>query len=324
MKMENPFLKKYQPRRYSQFIIDSNLIKLLEILIKNDSLNILLIGNIGSGKSSLLDATIREYYNLENIPAENIMYINNLQEQGIQYYRNEVKSFCQTKSSIQGKKKFVVLDDIDLINDQSQQVFRNCIDKYTHNVHFLASCSNTQKVIDSIQSRCTIIKMKPMKSSFLQKIFLMIKKKENLDISKSAEKFILNVCNNSIRLLINYMEKFKLLGIHITEQKAKEICTNISFYEFENYTKAIFVDNDMKAAINIIFSIFNRGYSVIDILDNYFTFIKTTKILDEKSKYEIIKYICKYISIFHTIHEDENELALFTNEINNLSINTIK
>ena len=114
--MEKPFLKKYQPRKYNEFIIDSNLIKLLRILIQNDSLNLLLIGNIGSGKSSLLDATIREYYDLEDIPTENIMYINNLQEQGIQYYRNEVKSFCQTKSTISGKKKFIVLDDIDLIN----------------------------------------------------------------------------------------------------------------------------------------------------------------------------------------------------------------
>ena len=46
---------------------------------------------------------------------------------------------------------------------------------------------------------------------------------------------------------------------------------------------------------------------------------KTTDILSENYKYEIIKYICKYISIFHTIHEDENELALFTNDICKIS-----
>ena len=45
------------------------------------------------------------------------------------------------------------------------------------------------------------------------------------------------MCNNSIRLLINYMEKFKLLDIPITEKKVKEICINISFYEFEQFTK---------------------------------------------------------------------------------------
>ena len=90
----------------------------------------------------------------------NVLYINSLQEQGISYYRNEVKTFCQTSSGIHGKKKFIILDDIDVINEQSQQVFRNCIDKYSHKVHFLASCSNIQKTIESIQSRCTLINLK--------------------------------------------------------------------------------------------------------------------------------------------------------------------
>ena len=156
--MNISFLKKYKPLRFADFFIGKFLIKLFKTLIKMDSLNILLIGNSGSGKSSMLDAIIREYYNLDIIPKNNVLYINSLKEQGIQYYRNEVKTFCQTASSIGGKKKFIVLDDVDIINDQSQQVFRNCIDKYSHNVHFLASCSNIQKVIDSIQSRCTTSK----------------------------------------------------------------------------------------------------------------------------------------------------------------------
>ena len=314
--MDIPFLKKYKPIVFADFFIEKLLIKLLKTLIKMDSLNMLLIGNSGSGKTSILDATIREYYGLKKIPKYNVLYINSLKEQGIQYYRNEVKTFCQTASSISGKKKFIVLDDIDLINDQSQQVFRNCIDKYSHNVHFLSSCSNIQKVIDSIQSRCTIVKIKPMGLNFLLKILNKIKKNEKLDITPQAEKLILNVCNNSTRLLINYMEKFKLLQLKITEKMAKEICTNISFYEFEKYTKAWFIDKNLPKAIKIIFTIFKKGYSVMDILDSYFIFVKTTTILDEESKYKLIMYICKYISIFHTIHESEIELALFTNEIN--------
>ena len=72
-------------------------------------LNILLIGNPGSGKTSLLEATVREYYNISKLPINNILYINNLKDQGIQYYRNEVKTFCQTPSTITGLKKFVIL-----------------------------------------------------------------------------------------------------------------------------------------------------------------------------------------------------------------------
>jgi DNA polymerase III delta prime subunit len=127
-----------------------------------DSLNILLVGDIASGKTTLLNIIIREYYKgIEpKLYQENILYINSLKEQGINYYRSDVKTFCQTCSMIKNKKKIIVLDDIDLINEQSQQVFRNCIDKFSQNVHFISSCSNIQKVIESLQSRFYIIKMK--------------------------------------------------------------------------------------------------------------------------------------------------------------------
>ena len=84
------------------------------------------------------------------------------------------------------------------------------------------------------------------------------------------------------------MEKFKLLNISINERKVKEICTNISFYEFEKYTEEWYKNKDLKFAILIIYSIYKKGYSVMDILDSYFTFIKVTHLLDETIKYKII------------------------------------
>ncbi len=313
--MNTQFLKKYQPLFFKDFIIDKEYIELLDTLNNMDSLNILLVGNSGSGKTSILYATIREYYKMKDIPSKNVLLINNLKEQGISYYRSEVKTFCQTPSIVPNKKKFIILDDIDFINEQSQQVFRNCIDKYSHKVHFLASCSNTQKVIESIQSRCTIIKLKPISQPYLKIILNNIKTSEHLKINEKAEKFILNICNNSVRLLINYLEKFKLLNISIDEKKVKEICTNISFYEFENYTRAWYIDKDLQTSIKLIYSIYNKGYSVMDILDSYFSFIKITSIIQEDVKYKIIIFILKYIAVFHTLHENDIELIIFTNEL---------
>lgn len=316
--MNEPFLKKYRPKKYKDFIIEPQLINLLTTLINMNSLNLLLVGDSSSGKTSLLDATIREYYNIDQIPVDNVLYINNLHEQGISYYRTEVKTFCQTPSMISSKKKFIVLDDIDIINEQSQQVFRNCIDKYSHNVNFIASCTNTQKVVESLQSRCTLIKIKSVSASLLKNILIKIKREENINITIKAEKFILSVCNNSIRLLINYMEKFKLLDGEITLEKAKQICTNISFYDFEKYTKQWYTFRNIREAITIIKYIFDKGYSVMDILDSYFQFIKINSFLEEEKKYECIKIISSYISRFHTQHEDEIELVFLTHDLINL------
>ena len=264
--MNNPlFLNKYQPMYFSDFETDCEMIEILNTLININNLNILFIGDIGSGKTAFLNAVIREYYknNLDPTSSyeDNILHINSLKEQGINYYRNDVKTFCQTCSSVKGKKKFIVLDDIDLINEQSQQVFRNCIDKYSHNVHFISSCCNSQKVIESLQSRLIIIKIKP-----------------------------------------------------ITLELANNICTNISFHIFNEYT--IFIKNkQLNQAVYVLYNLYDKGYSVMDILDNYFLFVKITDLLTEQQKYNVIPIICKYITIFHNIHEDEIELALFSNNM---------
>jgi len=327
------FIYKFQPFYFKDFEIEPSMIEILETLIQMDSLNILFIGDMGCGKTALLNAIIREYYTKNNTTPsaiaygvqslqtykdseyqDNILQINSLKEQGINYYRNDVKTFCQTCSSIKGKKKFVVLDDIDLINEQSQQVFRNCIDKYSHNVHFIASCSNTQKVIESLQSRFTIIKIKALERERLTKILHKIRIMENIKIHEDAIPFILDVSNNTAKLLINYMEKFKLLNQEITLDLATLVCTNISFTTFETYTNFI-LNKQLNEAIDVFYSIYDKGYSVMDILDNFFLFIKTTNLVSEDQKYIIIPYICKYITIFHNTHEDEIELALFSNNL---------
>ena len=53
----------------------------------------------------------------------------------------------------------------------------------------------------------------------------------------------------------------------------------------------------------------------MDIFDSYFTFIKICDILSDDEKYKIIKILLKYIAIFHTLHENEIELAFFTNAL---------
>lgn len=314
--MDKPFLYKYKPLLLTDFELDENIKDLLRSFIDMDILNILFIGNSGSGKTSLINMLINEYYGSTNIYLnDNILYINNLKEQGISYYRNDVKTFCQTPSSIIGKKKLLIVDDIDFINEQSQQVFRNYIDKYSNNVNFLSSCVNSQKLIDSLQSRLIIIKTPELNKDKLINIINNICKKEEIYIDDDVIDFILTISNRSIRVIINYLEKFKLLNRKITIDIANKLCTNISFYEFEQFTYLCKIEKNLLAAIDSLHVLIGRGYSVMDILDNYFVFLKVTNNITEDEKYRIIPYICKYITVFNNIHEDQIELSHFTNNL---------
>ena len=317
------FISKYKPYNIDDFCSDTTFISTIYTLLKIDQLNLLFIGDNSSGKTTLLNILIREYYNL-NTPTgmqkttqkieNNILYVNNLKEQGIQYFRNEMKTFCQSHSSIYGKKKLVIIDDIDNINEQSQHVFRNYIDKYKHNIHFISVCSNLHKVTESIQSRLHILKIPLLTPLYIETKMNNIINKENISVDEDSKQYLLQITNSSIRPLINYLEKMFIYNKPITLDVCKKVCSNISFIQFENYFKLI-QQNDLQGAVEIIYNIYDYGYSVLDILDYLFFFIKTTDIVNDTTKYKIIQLLCKYITLFNNIHEDCIELALFTNNL---------
>lgn len=299
--------------------MNEKMMSILRTLLEIDDLNLLFIGSSGSGKTTLLYSLIREYYGFSktaSIPETNIMFINNLKEQGINYYRNEMKTFCQSHCSIYGKKKMIVIDDLDTVNEQSQQVFRNYIDKYKHNINFISVCSNIQKVIESIQSRIHIIQLQPPSNDEIKIIMNHIIKQEAIQIDDESVEHLLLMSNNSLRVLINYLEKIYIYGEPITLDICKKICSTISIQKFEKYIELL-KENKLHEAIMILYYISDQGYSVIDILDYFYTFVKITDVLSEELKYKMIPYLCKYITIFNKLHEDVIELAFFTNNLHN-------
>ena len=314
---QNTFILKYRPYFIHDFYLEQTHTTVLKTLEEMNDINLLIVGNPCSGKTSLVYAIIREYYGMNELstfPDYNITFINNLKEQGIQYFRSEMKTFCQSSSNIPNKKKIIVVDDIDTINEQSQQVFRNYIDKYSKNVMFISVCTNIQKVNESLQSRLHILKMNQVNRSNLESTMNKIVEKEGLTIEPAAKDFLLNISNNSIRVLINHLEKIFILDEHADLTLVQKLCSNISYVQFENYLSKL-KGRDLKGAIAILYEIHDYGYSVIDILDYFFSFIKFTPTLNEVEKYRVLPFLCKYITIFHKMHEDVIELAFFTNNL---------
>jgi DNA polymerase III delta prime subunit len=319
--MENgTFISKYKPYFLDDFYLDPKLKYMIRTLKEIDDINLLIVGDSSSGKTSLLYAILREYYGLtktQGFPENNILFINNLKEQGISYYRTEMKAFCQSHSSIYGKKKMIIVDDIDLISEQCQQVFRNYIDKYKNNVHFISACSSIQKVIESIQSRTHILRIRPNTQDDIRTILEKICDEESIRISAEAAEYLIQYSNHSIRQAINYLEKIHILRVgseELSVEDCKSICATISFQQFEKYI-CLLKSNKLVEAVHLLYEIHDYGYSVIDILDYFFTFIKTTDLLSEDEKYQTVPVLCKYITVFHNIHEDVIELALLSGEL---------
>ena len=325
-----------QSQLQSQAVKEQEKMQIIKLFLQMETIQLLFIGETASGKTSMLNVFLKEYYH--GVPNQkiqsNIMYINSLKEQGINFYRAEVKTFCQTCSNISGKKKMIILDDLDLISEQCQQVFRSYIEKFSRNVHFLSSCTNIQKVIESLQSRFSIFKINPISTRKMRGLFHQVEKNENFAFEDGVADFVCEVSGHSVKNMLNCLEKFWLFQETEKEKEkekettcstkppcpclsledAKELCTGIKFTLFHDYIDFLKQQN-IRAAIQILYDFFDNGYSVMDILDNFFLYVKITTKLSEDEKYAVIPYICKYITIFHSIHENEIELALFTNNL---------
>ena len=308
------FLKKYSPKNFEDFLLKDEIIYFIKSIIETQNINILITGSIGTGKTTMINLILNTYYKNINDYDTNVMKINCLKEQGIQYYRNEVKNFCQTKTSICNKKKVLILDDLDDINEQSQQIFRNYIDKYHENVIFITSCTDINKINEHILCRLFIIKLQTITNDKLYSLCDKIIQNENLIINNEVKHEIVKLSNYSFRNLLCNLEKIKLSNIKIDDTNIYKVCSNINFNHYKSYTREI-LNNNLEKSCKIIKCICDEGYSIIDIFYFYFIFLKQSENIDEMQKLIIIKHLCKYIGLINNNYEDDIELVIFTNNI---------
>mgnify|MGYP001182428286 FL=1 len=314
--MPIPFLLKYKPNNFDDIKLESNTKNLLLNLVSIDSISIILVGESGVGKTTIINAIINEYYkNVSKIDKnDNVLFVNSIKEQGINHYKNEINIFCQTTCTISNKKKTIIIDDLDNINEQNQQIYRNCLDKYQTNVNFVFACINYKKIINSILSRVLSINIKKISNEYLIQFAKEIIKKENIKIhDANIIKFV--EFNSSIQNILNSLEKLYLLDKNCDDNVLENICSFIENSSFDKLTNLVIYNHDLDKGIDLILGIYNEGYSVIDILDSYFNYVKLSKDLDEEIKYNIIKLICKYITINNTIHDSDLELCFLVNNL---------
>jgi len=288
---------KYAPKTLDDFDIDAR-----EDLV-NPVHHRLLLGSVRTGKTTLANILTKDY------PPDCVMRINSLKEQGIQFYRNEVKCFCQTNPTM---KKTIVIDGLDELNEQAQQIFINYIDKYGTRIFFIVTGTNPQKIIRGLFSRLLVIQLKPVSDAYVSALMRRVIQEEHINADDAIIPYLMSLTNNSICTLLNYLEKYKLLDHHISVDYIIQTNTNIHSKTLDAFTTFIKQGNRQEAT-SLIIEHYNNGYGIMDILDAYYTFIKLHD-MDDIMRYKLIKIICKYIIIYNNIHEHHIELLFFVED----------
>ena len=313
--MTNLLINKYEPKYLKDFNYEEDYNDYINNISNNTNLNILLVGNMGSGKTVLIDSILHNYYGIENIKRikNNILYISSLKEQGISFYKNDVKSFCQSTSELYNKKKSIIIDNLDGLSDINQNIFKIHMDTYSKKVNFICSCTNLNKISSVILNHFLVIKIKPIDKDQLKYIINKICDNEGYNISQELRDNIIKYSNYSIKLLINNLEKYRLLYDKVN-YSADNINNNILVRDLQEYYDYC-LKKDRDNAYKKILSIYEDGYSTIDIIEYMYTNLKLNEDFDINYKHKIIKILSKYLLTINNINEDELIIYYITNDI---------
>lgn len=145
--------EKYRPRTVDDCILPAHIKNTAKSFVAQGDLpNMLLAGAPGIGKTTLAMAMCHELN-------ATVMFINGSEESGIDVLRTKIKDFAAALS-LDGKRKYVILDEADYLNPNSTQpALRGILEEFAINCGFILTCNYPNRIIPALHSRCTSLSL---------------------------------------------------------------------------------------------------------------------------------------------------------------------
>jgi replication factor C subunit 2/4 len=288
-----PFSEKYRPKKINELILD-NIIsnKINNIILNKDIPNIIFTGKSGIGKTSTIHAIARQIYPREY--HDSIIELNASDDRGIKSVHDTILNFCKRKVEFKegyAQHKLLILDEADNITPKAQRLINSIMEKYP-TTRFAFTCNNSSAVIESIQSRCIIIRFtKPPIPKFIERI-KYICELEVIDYDDDALKYLFDICQKDLRKTLNMLELVFRSEGKITIQNILNI-SDIPSQETLNLLLNSIIKKDVVYVCKIINDFQSQGYYSLDVMLHFIQYIKNHPDIKEEIRINLINVLAK-------------------------------
>ena len=258
--MQEDFLwvEKYRPKTVSDTILSTSLKETFRTFVdKGNVPNMILSGGAGMGKTTVAKAM------LEELGCDYIV-INGSMNGNIDTLRTEIRNFASSVS-FSGGRKYVILDEADYLNPQSTQpALRNFMEEYSKNCGFILTCNFVNRIIEPLQSRCSVIEFKipkddkqAMATEFFKRC-ISILDGENIQYDKKVVAEVVKKFFPDNRRVLNELQRYSATGsidsgilVNLQDVNLTTLITALKNKEFSTVRKWVAqnVDGDSSQSI---------------------------------------------------------------------------
>jgi DNA polymerase III delta prime subunit len=264
------WVEKYRPKTIDDTILPVDLKATFQQFVDQRNIpNLILSGSAGVGKTTVARAM------LEELGCDYIV-INGSMNGNIDTLRNEILSFASSVS-LQGGRKYVILDEADYLNANSTQpALRNFMEEFSRNCGFILTCNFKNRIIEPLHSRCSVIDFKISKKD-MAKLAMQFMKRVNFILNTENVKYESAVIAEVIqkhfpdwRRVLNELQRYSATGnidsgilANMQETSIREL---IALMKDKNFTEVRkWVRNNLDTDVNVLY---NEFY---DSASQYFT-----------------------------------------------------
>jgi hypothetical protein len=290
--------ERYSPRSFDELISPSreNVIQQLKACKKANQ-SILCMGSINTFKREMLKQYVSHFAQMYEI--------NVFNDLSSQMDLTDLKTFCKTVSS---KSKVVLIEHFDMLSEIIQSYLKILMEEFPH-VVFALGAESTKKIIESIQTRTIPIYFEEWTTTEYRQLVDRILQQEGMVIHSLDALFSLP--SLSIYFIFNLFHKLRILQVteldHLTPYLHLHDPRQLDLF-FDCIGK-----EDLKAAVQVLFLEYEKGYSLLDIYHFLYEYLKVSKKW-KGLNYLYIEKLCSYIQQIYEGNDHKLMLLFLANE----------
>ena len=315
--LNTPWIEKYRPSKLSQIVGNKRIVSNLQSIAESGNLpNLILSGPPGTGKTTCVLALAHELVG-ENFKKA-VIELNASDERGINVVRDKIKRFAQQKIPLpEGRHKIIILDEADSMTSSAQGSMRVTISDYSNTTRFVLACNDSSKIIEAIQSRCTVLRFGKLSSDDIKERIKYVLNNEKAKYDDSGLKAIIDTCNGDMRYALNNTQSCIVGFGEVNEENVYKIVELPRPKEIEtiyNYC----LHNKFIEAINKFGELFDEGYSCLEIISVFNRLIQESSKIDDKVRILLLKKISEYKMNLIDGLDSSLQMSGFISEIYNI------